>query len=325
VHNPYDQLAKQIGKGALDPSGRTIVQREIARDAQHADIFHDPDPTKTEERARLGLLGLLGRLVETVCLLEIFSHPLAAPELRACLAKHFAYWEERARKMRATNSKRRDKQLPPEPLVEPFLWILAAEVSAPMRRLLKLEPAPSFPPGVYLFGDDLLRVGLVVVSELPRDRDTLLVRIMAAGPRLGQALEDLAALPKEAHEHALADQILLNLRHALGAKPSPTLEEQELLMTMYTTFAELKDAARNEGRTEGRAEGRSEGHAEGRTEGHTEAAARHLLTVLRVRSIAVPEAVRERIQTEKDLQRLERWLEKAVVAATIAEVIDEAS
>jgi post-segregation antitoxin (ccd killing protein) len=302
VHNPYDQLAKQIGKGALDPSGRTIVQREIARDAQHADIFHDPDPTKTEERARLGLLG---RLVETVCLLEIFSHPLAAPELRACLAKHFAYWEERARKMRATNSKRRDKQLPPEPLVEPFLWILAAEVSAPMRRLLKLEPAPSFPPGVYLFGDDLLRVGLVVVSELPRDRDTLLVRIMAAGPRLGQALEDLAALPKEAHEHALADQILLNLRQALGAKPSPTPEDQELLMTMYTTFAELKDAAR--------------------TEGRAEAAARDLLTVLRVRSIAVPEAVRERIQAEKDLQRLERWLEKAALAATIAEVIDEAS
>jgi post-segregation antitoxin (ccd killing protein) len=80
-------------------------------------------------------------------------------------------------------------------------------------------------------------------------------------------------------------------------------------MTMYTTFAELKDAARNEGRTEG----------------HTDAAARSLLTVLRVRSIAVPEAVRERIQAEKDLQRLERWLEKAVVAATIAEVIDEAS
>lgn len=179
--------------------------------------------------------------------------------------------------------------------------------------LLKLEAAPFFPPGVYFFGDVLLRVGLVVVSELPRDRDTLLVRIMAAGPRLGHALEDLAALPKEAHEHALADQILLNLRHALGGKPSPTLEEQELLMTMYTTFAELKDAARNEGR------------AEGRTEGHTEAAARHLLTVLRVRGIAVPEAVRERIQAEKDLQRLERWLEKAVVAATIAEVIDEAS
>ena len=47
--------------------------------------------------------------------------------------------------------------------------------------------------------------------------------------------------------------------------------------------------------------------------------------LLRVRSIAVPEAVRERIQAEKDVERLERWVEKAAVAATIAEVIDEAS
>jgi hypothetical protein len=302
VHNPYDQLAKQIGKEALDASGRTIVQREIARDAQHADLFHDPDPTKTAARARLGLLG---RLAETLCLLEIFAHPLSPPDLRAGLTKHFAHWEERARKTRATNKKRREKNLPPEPMVEPFLWILAAEVSTPMLRKLKLEPARGFPAGVYVFGDDLLRVGLVVVSELPRDRFTLLVRIMAAGPRLKQALEDLAALPKEAHEHALADQILLNLRQVLGAKPSPTPEEQELLMTMYTTFAELKEAARYEGRTE--------------------EAALALLTVFRARGIAVQETVREHILAEQDRERLARWLEKAAVATTIAEVLDEAS
>lgn len=310
MHNPFDHLAKQIGKEALDPSGLTIIQREITRDAQHADLFHDPDPSKTVERARLGLLG---RLAETLCLLEIFAHPLTGPELRACMAKHFAHWEEHARKTRAINKQRQEKNLPPERRSEPMLWILAAEVSAPMRRLLELRPAPSLPAGVYLFGSALFRAGLVVASELPRNRFTLLVRLMAAGPRLGQALEDLAALPKEAHEHALADQILLNLRHALGAKPSPTPEEQELLMTMYTTFAELKDAARNEGRTEGRSEGRAE------------EAARALLTVFRVRGLHVQEAVRERILAEKDPGRLERWLEKAIVATSVAEAIDEAS
>ncbi len=133
VHNPFDQLAKQIGKEALDASGLTVVQREISRDAQHADILHDPDPTKGAERARLGLLG---RMAEVLCLLEIFAHPLSAPDLRACLAKHFAYWEDRARKARATNKKRLEKHLPQEAMVEPFLWILAAEVSAPMLRKL---------------------------------------------------------------------------------------------------------------------------------------------------------------------------------------------
>src|SRR5262249_9150365 len=48
-------------------------------------------------------------------------------------------------------------------------------------------------------------------------------------------------------------------------------------------------------------------YGQGRTEGRTEEAARAVLAVLRVRGIAVPDAVRERILNEKDPARLERW------------------
>ena len=71
------------------------------------------------------------------------------------------------------------------------------------------------------------------------------------------------------------------------------------------------------------AQGRVEGRLEGRAEGRAEEAARALLTVLRVRGIAVPDAVRERILAQTDPERLERWLEKAAVAASVAAVIDE--
>jgi len=71
------------------------------------------------------------------------------------------------------------------------------------------------------------------------------------------------------------------------------------------------------------AQGRTEGRVEGRTEGRTEEAARNLLTVLRVRGLAVPEAIRERILAQTDPERLERWLEKAAVAASVTAVIDE--
>jgi hypothetical protein len=50
-----------------------------------------------------------------------------------------------------------------------------------------------------------------------------------------------------------------------------------------------------------------------------------VLTVLRVRGIAVPDAARQRILAEKDLAQLERWLEKAIVATSIGEVIDDPS
>ena len=78
-----------------------------------------------------------------------------------------------------------------------------------------------------------------------------------------------------------------------------------------------------QGLTTGRTEGRTEGLTEGLTKGRTEEAARALLTVLRARGIAVPDAVRERILAQKDPERLERWLEKAAVAASVAAVIDE--
>ena len=71
------------------------------------------------------------------------------------------------------------------------------------------------------------------------------------------------------------------------------------------------------------AQGRDEGRAEGRDEGRTEGTARALLTVLRARGIAVPDAVREHILAQKDPERLGRWLEKAIFATSVAAVIDE--
>jgi hypothetical protein len=122
----------------------------------------------------------------------------------------------------------------------------------------------------------------VLASELPRDRSTLLVRLMGAGQLLLQAIQDLAALPEDAHERAVAEQILLNFQHALGNKPSRTPEEQEFIVTMHNTWANARELGRKEARADA------------------------VLTVLRVRGIALPSAVRERILVEKDPERLGR-------------------
>jgi hypothetical protein len=63
--------------------------------------------------------------------------------------------------------------------------------------------------------------------------------------------------------------------------------------------------------------------AQGRAEGRTEGLALSLLDVLRARGLAVPDAVREHILAQKEPERLRRWLEKAVVADSVAAVIDE--
>lgn len=48
-----------------------------------------------------------------------------------------------------------------------------------------------------------------------------------------------------------------------------------------------------------------------------------MLTVLQARGLAVSDTVRERILAQKEPERLRRWLEKAVVANSVAAVLDE--
>jgi hypothetical protein len=296
----FDHLAKQIGCEALGPSGPTVAHDEITPETQHADLRHEPDPARKAERARLGLLG---RIASVLCLIEIYGHAPSAEEFRACLAKHLAFWQQKSRKARAHNQQRRQRRLRPDAFVAPFLWIIAAGVPNAILTKLKLGPARGWPAGVYFFGDDVLRVGIVVASQLPRDRSTLLVRLMAAGPLLAPAIAELSALPPAAHERAVAERILVSLQHALGQQRARTPEEQEFIVTMYKTW--------------------EEGRAEARAEGLAEARAADVLTVLRVRGITVSEAARKRILAQKDLQRLERWHKKAILATSIREVIGD--
>jgi hypothetical protein len=198
-------------------------------------------------------------------------------------------------------------------LPAPFLWIIAAGTPTSLLAELELKPAPGWPAGAYLFGGNALRVGLVAANQLPRDRSTVLVRLMAGGALLPQAIAQLGALAADAHERAVAGPILLRFKHALGIEPSRTQEDEEVLVAVLDFW----EAARLEGRQEGRLEGRLEGRTESRAEA--------LLTVLRVRAVAVPEAERARILAEKDPDRLERWLERAALASSLAAVLDEPS
>ncbi len=172
--------------------------------------------------------------------------------------------------------------------------------------------AGELPDGLHLLGLAQLFLQAATVCDVAGHADemanlTLLIanrrdgELVPEGTAVLPAIQDLARLPADAHERAVAEQILLRLQHALGDKANRTPEEQEFIMTMHSTWED----ARDEGRKEGRA------HA--------------VLAVFRVRGLAVSDAVRERILAEQDVRKLERWLERAVVAASAEDVIDTPS
>jgi len=272
---------------ALGSSGATIVHDPIHAEIQYADLRYEPDPARQAERDRLGLLG---RLAAEPCLIQVYSQAFDAEGFRACFMKHLVSWQGRTKAAQAAKRSEPESQA----VADPFLWIITAGVPRTVLTKLKLEPAHDWPAGVYLFGANVLRVGIVVASELPRDRSTLLVRMMAAGPLLAPAVEELAALPPDAIERVTIEPILLDFQRMLEENPGEDADEREFIMAMHKIWEE----------------------------GKAETRANAVLTVLRVRGIALPDAVRQQILVQQDLQRLEQWLERAIVATSIGDVID---
>ncbi|HEX4963980.1 MAG TPA: hypothetical protein VF173_24350 [Thermoanaerobaculia bacterium] len=91
---------------------------------------------------------------------------------------------------------------------------------------------------------------------------------------------------------AIADN---EVAEALVAKGNPVIQKRE-------------DAARSEGEAWGRAEGKAEGKAE------------DILKILELRGVPVGEAQRQEISSCRDLEQLDRWFGRALVAVSADEV-----
>ena len=283
--NVYDRLGKRIGRAAFEPVGEVETQVEIDRETQYADLRFTPDPARAAELARRGLLGWLAA---APCLIELYSEAPGAAEFRACVGKHLAAWHR-------TDKSRGDGEH------APFLWILAA--GAPRTLLGSFERAAGAPAGVYVMGGDLLRVGLVVASELPRDRTTLLVRIMAGGSLLAPAIRELAALPETAFERTVAEPVLLDLEHALTRDPERQRDEEDFIMVMNRSWAQE----------------RKEGRAEGRAEGQLDA----LRKLLKLKFGELAPEVEARLASASP-DELDRYLERVLFADSLDAVLAEA-
>lgn len=105
------------------------------------------------------------------------------------------------------------------------------------------------------------------------------------------------------------EELLRQLLQAAG----PEAEEEIMSVADW-----LEERGRLKGLDEGRREGRREGHREGQLEGQRST----LLRLLRVRFGELSEAQQARVRAA-DAEQLERWTERVISAATLAEVLDE--
>ncbi len=305
LHNRFDQFAKNILRDALARASTTGTEEEVLAATQKIDVYCVPDPAREAERDQMGLLG---ELSAAPTLFEPFHNTPSLGEVRRCVCKQHTWHGELTRRARVECGRAvasEDIGPAPDALAVLFPWLVILSPGRPLT-VLDAYGCERVGAGVYhtLWG---LALRVIVLSELPRTRATLLLRLLGSGRVLSEALSELSEMPEVAWERRVAMPLVVLFR--LWIEEPATQQEENVSAEIQAWFEDYQQKLRAEGRNEGRNEGR----------------ARALLTVLRVRGVAVPDAARERILAQKDPEQLDRWLEKAALASSIAEVLDDPS
>jgi hypothetical protein len=169
---------------------------------------------------------------------------------------------------------------------------------------LGFRPLPGGLRGIYE-SPPLHYTRLVVVSELPVIRDTLLVRLLGAGAVLKQAIAELQALQAEAPERRLALPVLLRLRLTVPTDPAQqTSDDQEFLMNTQDIVETWRREAIQEGLQQG-----------------LERERKLLLRLLRRRFGAEVDSETERRVAMAPAEQVEVWAERVLSAATLTELL----
>jgi hypothetical protein len=249
---PHDEFVKEYLPELITNYGKTNSGENVNAERREIDVFFQPTkevPTTPET------LGLLGKLAQTTVLFEVFRNPVESHQIKECLGKLFDV-QSAFRK-----EKRRNKsELALE--TEPFLWILTPTLAEQKLELFAAKPKSDWKEGIYFLppGFD---TGIVVIHQLPVNRETLWMRILGKGKVQENAIDELKALPIDYPHRQNVLELLGNLFAILEAnkKQGKKLEEEdnELIMKLSSVYveklAEIKQIGLQEGLQEGLQQG----------------------------------------------------------------------
>jgi hypothetical protein len=220
----HDEFAKSYLTELLSTIGKAVPNKQIRSESREADLWFEPNPKAQSKRAELGLLG---QLLTSSCLIEVFRDPADAAEIRSCLGKLFDQEAEIQRQ-----AKRRGKTVLEEKL--PHLWLIMPTASVEIRESFGVMPTDT--PGVYQFPKGY-RAGLIVVHQLSKTEETLWLRILGRAGNQRQAIEEFIQQPVTNELRASIEELLTDYRAKLeDLGQRLTTEEEELIMNLSAAY-----------------------------------------------------------------------------------------
>ena len=299
----YGQLGKGIVGRALHALGMVRLEYEVPiPDAQSGDAYFVPEPGHEAERAHLGWLDQMTR---EPCLLELLQRVPGPVETRTNLRKQLTLDHSIALEAGKKGAHR-----------PPLLHLWQVTTARPRNVLTgyAMKRAPGWPPGFW-GGPPLLAMGIVVLAEVPRRRDTLLVRLLGRGRVLREAIADLKALPAGAEEREVALPPLVALRFEVAQDPTPDDEARAFLMATSDLYEQWEKRVTLKGKAEGLALGEARGKAEGKAEGLALGVATALIATYEARFGPMSQPLRRAVGKVAVPESADAWVKLFVTAS----------
>jgi hypothetical protein len=236
----HDDFAKAYLTEILGLIGKVSAGHPIRAESREADIWFQPVADSASNRV---LLGLLGQLTPSECLIEAFRNPASRSDVRSCLGKLFSLCTAVERK--ATREKRRIQEAD-----LPCLLILVPSASVAFRRRFGYSRTNRDVAGIYWMPEDCRNI-MVVLNQLPKTQDTMWLRMLSRGRTQKQAIQEFMQLG-ESHplRGAIAD-LLSDLSANLEKRRNLTDEEEDLIMNLSPAYLKKQQEWKEEGKEAG--------------------------------------------------------------------------
>jgi hypothetical protein len=294
MHNRDDIFIKAVLAVAMSRAGKAETEVEvIPAGAQRIDVYSVPDPALAGELADMGMLGELGA---EPAMFEPFSDTPGPRAVRACLRKQLVWHHELERRARAdAGDVGGEDAEPPGPVPFPALVILSPGRPETVLTLYGFEAVR---PGLYTVAPGF-GVRIVVLSELPSTRETVLVRLGSEKLRT-DAIAEILQMPEDAWERKTAEPLLV--KFDLRPSRRASTEEKMNVAEIHQQVEEAREQLRDEGERRGER--------------------RVLLKQLRSRFGELPQAIVARVEAAEPAA-LEAWLESVLTARNLGEVFGD--
>lgn len=230
----YDQFAKDFLEELLSPLGEVKAPLEVRGETRQVDVWFAPTLEGEINREELGLLG---KLATTPSLFEPFRNAATPNEICTCVLKLLELRTDFQRRGHREGKRMKEEDYP-------RLWIITPTASKTVLDGFgaKLD-LKNWLEGIY-FCPQFFRTALVVIHKLPKNQQTLWLRLLGKGRVQQQAIDEIEALPQTDKFRSNAMLLLSNLRTNLTQNQEQLQEEdRELIMRLSPLLTkQLQDA-----------------------------------------------------------------------------------